>query len=358
MQKLCYPLMLALLMTGCGGESGSSLSREIQFLIPEKTIADCSAFGESDFYRPRSTQLLISAEEDWQNLIQTAPEDTEILLQDGIYELTAHTVQLKNNITVRSASGNRDAVHIKGVGYHIPAEGLSVTGDDVSIADISVSDMRDHAIAIMGGNDRTHIYNVNLYDIGTQHIKGNVGGINNGLIACSSIGYSDGGAVGDYNGGIDLHQSHGWQVAHNYLYNITGDGSGCLVDTQCGSFISGPAILVWNESSNVAIYDNTIVDSFRNISLGLGRGFVGGIVSRNLIEQSQPGDAGIELQSAADVLVEDNTVILGDSVYPGAIEYRQSSRIVVRNNQLTATPWDRGDNDAISVYDNTVVSLD
>ena len=181
MQKLYYIPMLALLVTGCGGNSDSSssassssalsstsalpLSEEIQFFLPERTIADCGAFGQSDFYRPRSTQLLVSADQDWQNLIQTAPEDTEILLQDGIYELTRHSVQLKSNITVRSASGNRDAVQIKGVGYHVAAEGLSVVGDDVSIADISISDMRDHAIAIMGGNDRTHIYNVNLYDI-------------------------------------------------------------------------------------------------------------------------------------------------------------------------------------------------
>ena len=111
-----------------------------------------------------------------------------------------------------------------------------------------------------------------------------------------------------------------------------------------------------DRSSSVAIYDNTIVDSFRNISLGLGRGFVGGIVAGNLIEQSQPGDAGIELQTATDVLVEDNTIILGDGVYPGAIEFRESSRIVVRNNQLTSTPWDRGNNSAISVYENTLVS--
>ena len=87
-----------------------------------------------------------------------------------------------------------------------------------------------------------------------------------------------------------------------------------------------------------------------------GGGIVGGIVAGNLIEQSQPGDAGIELQTATDVLVEDNTIILGDGVYPGAIEFRESSRIVVRNNQLTSTPWDRGNNSAISVYENTLVS--
>lgn len=354
-----YPALLvfcgAVVVSGC--ESVEDPLPEFSLPQPSKLITDCAAYDQSILFRPRARQIVVSADQDWQQILEQAEENTEILLQNGVYHLTQHRVSLKDDITVRSASGNRDLVHIQGVGYQSRGEGLAVTGDRVTIADVSVGYMRDHAISIHRGSDGANLYNLHVYDTGTQHIKGNVGAMHDGVVACSSIGYSADGAVGDYNGGIDLHEAHNWHIAHNYLYNIAGDGSGCDVDIDCGRYISGPAILVWNGSSNVNIYDNTIVDSFRNIALGLGRGHDGGSITDNLIVQSVPGDAGIELQTASNVLVEGNAVVLAGT-YPGAIEYRDSRNILIQHNQVSASPWDRGNNLAIGVYQNRVVGRD
>ncbi len=344
-------VIIAVLLTGCGAEPESDRALDHEWQVPEFTIASCATFKNSILYQPRASQVLLQADADWQSDLEAVGEDTEVLLEDGIYELTRHSISLSNNVTVRSASGNRARVHVVGAGYQVRGEGLAVSGDNVTIADITISNMRDHAVAIREGSDRTYLYNLHIYDIGTQHIKGSTGGISDGVVACSSIGYTEQGAMGDYNGGIDLHDAHNWQIAHNSLYNINGDGSGCDVDVLCGNYTSGPAILVWNGSSDVYIYNNVIIDSFRNIALGLGRGHDGGVVADNLILQSEPGDAGIELQTASNVLVQRNTVVLGGD-YPGAIEFRSSSDILIRRNVVSSLPWDRGGNRSVVMYEN------
>ena len=51
--------------------------------------------------------------------------------------------------------------------------------------------------------------------------------------------------------------------------------------------------------------------------------------------------------------VENNTVILSGT-YPGAIEFRDSDNIAIRNNWITSDPHDRGSNRQISIQENTV----
>lgn len=318
--------------------------------------ANCPRFTDSEDYVQRQHSITIGPESDWATQIQQARPNTEILLLDGRYKTDRHAILVGDQTTIRSASQNADSVTIIGQGYGISGEGLMIIGNDVSIADLSITQMRDHAIAIkplQGAKQGTRIYNVHLYDIGTQHIKLNVGESDGGLIACSTIGYSDNGAKGDYNGAIDLHEASNWTIRDNTIYNIRGDGSGCNVDEDCGRYLSGPAILVWNNSENTRITRNRLFDNYRNIALGLGRGHSNGKIDNNLIVQSAAGDAGIELQTATKTTVENNTVILSGN-YPGGIEFRDSDNIVIRNNWITSDPHDRGSNRQISIQENTV----
>ena len=318
--------------------------------------ANCSRFTDSEDYVQRQHSITIGPESDWATQIQQARPNTEILLLDGRYKTDRHAILVGDQTTIRSASQNADSVTIIGQGYGINGEGLMIIGNDVSIADLSITQMRDHAIAIkplQGAKQGTRIYNVHLYDIGTQHIKLNVGESDGGLIACSTIGYSDNGAKGDYNGAIDLHEASNWTIRDNTIYNIRGDGSGCNVDEDCGRYLSGPAILVWNNSENTRITRNRLFDNYRNIALGLGRGHSNGKIDNNLIVQSAAGDAGIELQTTTKTTVENNTVILSGN-YPGGIEFRDSDNIVIRNNWITSDPHDRGSNRQISIQENTV----
>ncbi len=317
-------------------------------------VGICNSYDQSSLYRPRLNTQIVNPQSDWIGIIENAAPDTEVLLEDGNYHLDQYVLQVRSGVTVRSLSGDRSRVRIHGVGYQVPSEGIMIVGNDVTIADISISEFRDHGVVMnpsIGGQHGLQLYNLDIKDIGTQHIKVNPPGAREGLIACSSIGYSEGAALGDYNGAIDMHATIDWTIRDNYIYNINGDGSGCLLDRDCGQYISGPAILVWNGAVGTEIIGNTIVDSFRNIAFGLGTSHVGGSISYNTIYQSEPGDAGIELFGASDTLVEFNTVKLAGS-YPGAIEFRQSDNITIANNWLSVAPWDRGGNQNILLSEN------
>lgn len=322
----------------------------------DQHAAHCVPFKQSQHYRKRRTQITIGPNQSWISVIQNAQPDTEILMLDGNYTLNQYAVVVGDKTTIRSVSQDRNAVVITGQGYTEPGEGFMIIGRDVTIADLSVTAVRDHAISIKpqeGARDNTVLYNLALTDIGTQHIKLNTGGSRNGLIACSSIGYTRNGARGDYNGAIDLHEAINWKIRDNVIYNIRGDGSGCNVDRDCGSYISGPAILVWNGADGTRITRNRIFNSFRNIALGLGHGHSNGTISNNVIVQNSAGDAGIELQSASNTTIDNNTVILSGR-YPGAIEYRESRQIFIRDNQLTSEPYNRGDNHQIEQTNNMI----
>jgi len=267
---------------------------------PVDTNGDfCPNYGASDVYRARSNQMMIGPDGDWEVELANAPADTEVLLEDGTYVMTRYAVYMANaDITIRSASGNRDAVIIQGQGYGVGSEGLMIAAPGITVADLTMTQIRNHAISMKpeAGASTTYVYNVHLVDNGTQHIKGSAGGDNvGGIVACSAIGYTPEGIQGDYIGAIDLHRSSDWVIRDNYIYGVSGDGSGCEIDIDCGRYsASHPAILIWNESSDFLIERNVIVDSWRGLTLGLGSPFDGAVVRNNFIRQSEPGDAGIE----------------------------------------------------------------
>lgn len=308
----------------------------------------CPAYTSSPVYRHRAQTLVLAADDpDWEQQIADAPSGTEILLQDGEYLLDRYTVYMGNSdVTVRSLSGNRGAVIIRGLGYTAGEnEGFMIAADRITIADITVHQMVHHAVSMKPGSeadgslDSTYLYNLHLYDIGTQHIKGSRGGDNTGaLVACSSIGYTSGGAVGDYNGGIDIHRGVDVVIRDNRFYNITGDGTGCNVAVPTGSchYISAPAVYM-GDSRDTLVERNIVTDSFRGISLGLIDGHTGGIVRNNFVYRSSSGDMGISIENSVNTLVEHNTVLVEG--YIGPIEVRGGSGHTIRNNLSNAPVW-------------------
>ena len=327
---------------------------------PAVTLPDapdyCPAYIDSAVYRRPRSVVSIDPSDNWIKAVEGAAAGTEFLFADGIYDLNQALVRVGDGITLRSESGNRDAVVIRGSGYRRPSQGIVIAGDRVTVADLTITGLRDHGIYVkpeISGGAAPLIYNVHVYDIGTQHIKSNTGS-RNGIIACSKLGYTANGAKGDYNGAIDLHGALAWTIRDNDIYNIAGDGSGCNVNRQCNRYVSGPAILVWNDSRDTVVERNNITESYRNIAFGLGSLHQGGIIRNNNIYRSSAGDAGIELQGARDTVVENNTVLLYDG-YRGAIEYRETRDINVRSNQVTSL-WIRGENFGSNVSGNTIVA--
>jgi hypothetical protein len=218
----------------------------------------CPAYTASPIYRPRLRQVQANPS-NWIGLIEGALDGDEILLADGVYNLSQYAVQITKQITVRGASGNRAAVRVQGQGYGVGGEGFMIHGQNVTIADLTITAIRNHAISIKGesGAEAPHVYNVHLYDIGTQHIKGTPGdGVGNGVVACSRLGYTPGGVRGDYINAIDIHRGIDWIVRDNEIYNVWGDGTGCEVDViQAGAYPG--AVEIW-QSQNVPVRNNLI----------------------------------------------------------------------------------------------------
>lgn len=318
------------------------------------TSSHCPAFTESSLYRTPGNTLTADPS-NWVQTIRSAEPGDEVLLEDGIYTFDGYAVVFEKPLTIRSKSGRPQDVVIQGHGYGEPSEALMVMADDVHIADITVKDVHDHAISFKENFARSIVYNVDLVDIGTQHIKGSHMGPD-GVIACSNIGYQNPTGTGDYNSGIDLHGAVSWTIRDNTFYNIYGDGSGCVVDRDCGTQYpgGGSAILIWNNSKDNTIERNKITESFRGISLGLSTPYSGGMVRNNVIYRGLAGkegvngfieaDTGISMIGAENVVVEGNTVILAGD-YPGAIEVQDASGIKVVNNLISKPVWNRGNAD-------------
>lgn len=335
-------------------EAAPQISQQAGFQPGQQRSQHCPPFETAPFYR-KPSDTIVANPENWVQSIADAAPGAEVLLEDGVYKFWSYAVVIDKPLTLRGKSNNPQKVIIQGRGYGDESEGLMVMADNVQIADLTIRDVHHHGIALKRGVNNPVVYNVNLLDIGTQHIKGNGTGPN-GLIACSKIGYSNPVGTGDYNGAIDLHGAVNWTIRDNYIYNIFGDGSGCVVDSECGTQFpgGGAAILVWHNSKDNIIERNTIVESFRGVLLGLNTSYSGGVVRNNFIFRKQTGkegvngyiaaDTGISLIGANNVVVEGNTVMLAGD-YPGAIEVWKATGNTIRNNMISKPVWNRGETD-------------
>jgi len=98
----------------------------------------------------------------------------EILVEDGIYELGNMIWIGKDNITIRSRSGNRDAVIIRGRGmYGSTTHIFNVWGTNFTVKDMTIGWVANHAIQIHGNNNssNTVISNLRIVDTYEQMVK-------------------------------------------------------------------------------------------------------------------------------------------------------------------------------------------
>ncbi len=136
--------------------------------------------------------------------VANAASGTTILLQDGTYDLSSGdgTSRLSfgtANVTLRSLSGNRDAVVLDG--NYGTNELISIYASKVTIADLTLMRAYNHPIHISGlaGNPISGIliHNVRIVDPREQAIKVNPivdGYVDNSTIECCSIELTDVGA--------------------------------------------------------------------------------------------------------------------------------------------------------------------
>ena len=311
-----------------------------------------------------------------ENVVNAAISGTTILVADGTYNLDGVYLRFATpNVTLRSASGNREAVVLDG--NYLTTEIIQIAASNVTIADLTLREAYYHPIHVMstdgGDTNNTLIYNVHIVDPGQQAIKINpytpdnpLHFTDNGVVACSRIQLTDTGRAevwningSCYTGGIDAHQSRGWVIRDNIIEGF-----------WCSSGLSEHGIHLWRGCRDTTLERNTLRDNARGIGLGLattgpGRTYpdfpcpiaasyvddYGGIIRNNFISASDAGlfaseygfDCGICLWNSCNAQALHNSVCTADPNHTfSSIEWRFSNtRADIINNLVNHTMRER-----------------
>jgi hypothetical protein len=298
------------------------------------------------------------------NAVDNATEGDTILLADGTYHMAqnGHYLWIDTpNITLRSASGNREAVILDD--NYQGSETISIAASNVTIANLTIQRAYNHPIHVMSSDGNhtlnTRLYNLHIIDPGQQAIKINpaTAGFytDNGEIACSHIELTDAGRThirdNCYTGGVDAHQSLDWVIRDNLIEGF-----------WCSSGLSEHAIHLWRGSRDTIVERNRLVNNARGVGFGLeesgsGRtysdnpcptaiGYVDhfdGIIRNNFVFanrgelfSSESGfDCGICLWQACGAQVFHNTVFSIQAPF-SSIEWRFDNTVVTLTNNLVS----------------------
>ena len=298
-----------------------------------------------------------------QDAVANLASNTTILIADGDYALTntLHITGGVSNVALRGASGNRDAVILRGQGMsnasygNVPHGVLIGDAQDVLIADLTIRDAYYHNIQVQGesGAKRPRLYHLRLLDSGEQFVKVSVGPgghgpyADGGEVACSLIEYTDR-ARSYYTNGVDALAVADWVIRDNVFRHIRAPAGQ----------LAGPAVLMWRNTLNTVVERNLFVECDRAIALGLSTPDANsrdgeatydhqdGMIRNNFVYRAAgglAGDVGITVNYSKNYAILHNTVILNNS-FPWAIEYRFPSSSGQIAYNLTDGPIQRRDN--------------
>lgn len=280
-----------------------------------------------------------------QSAIAGLASNQTILLADGTYNLTntLYLPQNLSNITIKGASGNREAVIIKGPGMSNSTVPFGFWLDNVAgvtFQDMTIRDFNQHGIIANGGVDSPVYRNLHIIDIGDQFLKNNptadrLNGVDNGILENSLLEYTAA-APDAYTNGLDVHRGKNWVVRNNTFKNF-----------RSSSDLAGPAILIWNGSSDTTVVRNTFINNQRDISLGLDptmpvddtTDHARGVIANNFIYKTSAiaPDVPVGVFDSPQTKVYYNTILLNGG-YPNAIEYRfaRTTGVDIKNNLTDA----------------------
>jgi hypothetical protein len=290
---------------------------------------------------PTGTIVNVSTVTQLQSAVAAMTSNRTIVIAPGTYNLTG-TLYINGtftNVGIRGATGNRDDVVIVGKGMSAASDGgvpfgIWVGGNvhGVTIASLTIRDVYYHPIMLNAGAQSPLIHNVRLVSAGQQFIKaspnGAGGGVDNGIVEYSIIEYETT-AKDDYTNGVDVHTGDNWIIRNNLFRNIRAP-QGAL---------AGPAILMWNASTNTTVDGSTFIDCQREIALGLiertPNDHSGGVVKNNFIARTIAGDSAIYVADSPNTQVLHNSIFISGT-YANPIEYRfaHTTGVVIANNVL------------------------
>jgi hypothetical protein len=322
---------------------------------------------------PSDTIVDVSTVAELQEAVDSAAPHTTIRLADGTYALDGVYLRLDVlNVTLRSASGDRQAVILDG--NYTTTEIVQIVASNVTIADLTMREATYHPIHVMSaaGSDtrNTLVYNVHILDPGQQAIKINPAADgtypDDGVIACSRIELTDADRphIWDingscYTGGIDAHQARGWVGRDNRIGGF-----------WCQRGLAEHGVHFWQGSRGTLVERNLLVDNARGVGFGLdesgagrtypenpcpsaGGGYVdhyGGLIRNNFVFASREElfdsqfgfDCGLCLWQACGAQVVHNTVASTQDPF-SSIEWRfDHTDVDILNNLATFRLLARG----------------
>ncbi|MBK7894591.1 MAG: hypothetical protein IPJ90_06840 [Anaerolineaceae bacterium] len=236
----------------------------LQPLLAQPTAADCTPLAA-----PSGPVVTVNSVAALENAVNNASSGDTILIADGSYNLNGVYLRMDTpNVTLRSASGNREAVVLDG--NYLTTEIIQIVASDVTVADVTLREAYYHPIHVMtsatGDTLNTFIYNVHLIDPGEQAIKINPAVVgtypDDGVIACSHLELTDAGRPfirnNCYTGGIDAHQAEGWVIRDNLIEGF-----------WCENGLSEHGIHLWRGCRDTLVERNTLRENARGIGFGL-----------------------------------------------------------------------------------------
>ncbi|MFQ5900406.1 MAG: chitobiase/beta-hexosaminidase C-terminal domain-containing protein, partial [Thermodesulfobacteriota bacterium] len=339
-----------------------SIKTEFYIITPPPVASGCGPLSAPD---PTDTIVTVTPAQASQlpSIVSNAGPGTTIFLEDGVYPITGTLRFQSDNVTLRSASGNRGAVIIDG--QYQTNTLIQISASYVTIADITLKRTNEHLIHLLGGGHYANLYNLHLLDPTQQFIKENPSGgvvFNDfGTLACSLVELTAAGrpnidptGSGCYTGGIDAHQAWGWNVRDNIFKDIYCTNGG----------VAEHAIHFWRTSRDTVVERNTILNSARGIGFGLGNGttpdriypddplagvsgyvgHIGGIIKNNIIFGNIGSyfDSGIGLEQAWNAEVYHNTVYSSGGTFSSIDTRYTNSNPVIINNLVNPAMTVRG----------------
>jgi hypothetical protein len=293
-------------------------------------------------------------------IVFNAASGDTIRLADGVYALNGSLLHFVTpGVTLRSASGNRDAVILDG--NYQGGNVILVQASNVTLADLTVQRAWFHPIHVTPASSHvtgTLIHNVRIVDPGEQALKINANGaqtlfVDNGVVRCSRLELTDAGRAeirnNCYTGGVDAHRARGWRIHDNEIEGF-----------WCTTGLSEHAIHVWTGSRDTVVERNSIRNCARGIGFGLGQatpgrtypdnpcggaaniGHYDGIIRNNMVFANDDRlfdtgvsgfDAGIALEQACGARVLHNTVVSTRAPF-SSIEGRFANTVATITNNL------------------------
>ncbi|MBD3184676.1 hypothetical protein GF312_20515 [Candidatus Poribacteria bacterium] len=282
---------------------------------------------------------------------QVKPGGT-ILLADGHYIMPRYIEINKDNITLRSESGNREKVIIDGLNSR-HGELIGITRcSGVTIADLTIQNIMWNGFKINSDTNvqKVTIYNCVIHNIWQRGIKGvivpeddreNTRPKNCRIQNCLFYNdhkkrFSDDpkdtpeNFKGDYIGGIDTMYATNWIISDNVFVGIQGRNRSAR-----------GAIFIWHDSRDCIIERNIIIDCDLGIALGnshRGPGTdihcTGFIVRNNFVTRALEG--GILADYTKDCIIAHNTVHHPDNRLKRLIRLvHDNDGLLVANNLLS-----------------------